>query len=114
MTERRQYVPLHPTARQLECLAFVARYIDARGYAPSIREISDAFGFSSTNGASDNLRALERKGLLERTPIASRAMRITELGRAMLAGRPWLAPAKRERRERETDPGSVDEGEVAP
>ncbi|MCA9522077.1 MAG: transcriptional repressor LexA, partial [Myxococcales bacterium] len=46
-----------------------------RGYPPTIREIGAHMGIGSTNGVSDHLKALERKGYLERDLLKSRALK---------------------------------------
>lgn len=62
------------TERQRKVLAFVERSIRERGYPPTLREVCAELGVTSTNGASDHLRALERKGYLRRDPTRARAM----------------------------------------
>lgn len=65
--------------RQREILEFIAAAIDANGVVPSYREIGAALGIGSTNGVSDHLKALEKKGYLERggNPGSPRALRVT-------------------------------------
>lgn len=60
-------------------LDFLVAAIDQRGVCPSYREIGQALGIKSTNGVSDHLKALERKGYLERVGGrgASRSVRLT-------------------------------------
>lgn len=53
--------------RQREMLDFIVSTIDATGVVPSYREIGAALGIGSTNGVSDHIKALERKGYIERT-----------------------------------------------
>jgi len=63
------------TERQELILRFIRESIRARGYPPTLREIGSKMGISSTNGVSDHLRALERKGYLRREDMKSRALR---------------------------------------
>jgi repressor LexA len=65
--------------RQREILDFLVSHIDQTGVFPSYREIGRALGIGSTNGVSDHLKALEKKGYVERVgdPGASRSMRLT-------------------------------------
>ena len=63
------------TDRQREILDFITRSITARGYPPTLREIGTHFGIRSTNGVNDHLRALEKKGYLQREDLKSRALR---------------------------------------
>jgi len=63
------------TRRQEEVLGFIQHCIEARGYPPTLREIGEHLGISSTNGVNDHLKALERKGFLARDDMKSRALR---------------------------------------
>jgi repressor LexA len=63
------------TERQEMILAFIRTSIRERGYPPTLREIGAKMGIRSTNGVSDHLRALERKGYLRREDMKSRALR---------------------------------------
>ena len=65
------------TNRQREILDFIINSIRDEGYPPTIAEICENFGISSTNGVNDHLVALERKGYIERSSKA-RGIRITE------------------------------------
>ncbi len=66
------------TARQREALDFIREHIEDQGVPPTCREIGSRMGIRSTNGVYDHLKALERKGYLERDPLKSRVMRIVE------------------------------------
>lgn len=68
-------MPDHLTQRQRDILDFISSSIDQRGYPPTLREIGEHFGIRSTNGVSDHLKALEKKGFLAREDLKSRAMR---------------------------------------
>lgn len=74
--------------RQLQVLRWVAAFIAAQAYPPTVREIGAGLGLRSTNSVTEHLGALERKGVLVR-PIrghsGARALRITDTGRAVLA-----------------------------
>lgn len=65
--------------RQRELLDFITAAIDQRGVAPSYREIGAALGIGSTNAVSDHIKALIRKGYLERVgePGQPRSLRLT-------------------------------------
>jgi repressor LexA len=63
------------TDRQREILDFISQSIRERGYPPTLREIGLHFGIKSTNGVNDHLRALEKKGYLQREDLKSRALR---------------------------------------
>lgn len=64
------------TRRQAQILRFIREYLDAFGYAPSVREIAERLRITSTNGVNDHLLALERKGWVERTPRTARGLRL--------------------------------------
>lgn len=68
-------MPDRLTQRQRDILDFISSSIDQRGYPPTLREIGEHFGIRSTNGVSDHLKALEKKGFLAREDLKSRAMR---------------------------------------
>jgi repressor LexA len=84
---------LQLTDRQLEVLRFIAHEIESRGYPPTIREIGEGLDIASTNGVNDHLKALEKKGYLQRDPVKSRALIPTAAGREALG-----APDEREGR----------------
>lgn len=67
------------TKRQEEILNFIGHHEWSKGFWPSIREIQEKFGFKSTNAVMGHLRALERKGAIERIAGQARTFRI--LGR---------------------------------
>jgi len=66
------------TPRQREIYEFIKTCIDVRGYGPTVREIGERFGIRSPNGVIGHLKALERKGLISRTPRLSRAIQLME------------------------------------
>lgn len=63
------------TFKQQKVLDFIAAGIADQGYAPTMREIADHIGVTSTNAVNDHLVALERKGALVRTALKSRTLR---------------------------------------
>ena len=73
-----------PTAIQRSVLRYVHNSLVTRGIAPSMREILHQFGWASTNAANDHLRALERRGLITREAMHSRAITVTDKGREAL------------------------------
>lgn len=62
------------TERQQEILDFIRDRQEGAGLTPSTREIQEHFGFGSQTAAMDHLRALERKGMLERKSGKARAL----------------------------------------
>ena len=64
------------TKRQQEILDFIEEFIQRRGYPPTLREIGNEFGISSTNGVRVNLAALEKKQYIIRRPWLSRGIEL--------------------------------------
>src|SRR6202012_2761439 len=62
------------TQRQRTILDVIRASVNSRGYPPSIREIGDAVGLTSTSSVAHQLRTLERKGYLRRDPNRPRAV----------------------------------------
>jgi repressor LexA len=62
------------TPRQRTILDVIRASVTSRGYPPSIREIGDAVGLTSTSSVAHQLRTLERKGYLRRDPNRPRAV----------------------------------------
>jgi repressor LexA len=91
------------TARQKAIYDFLLKTIREKGFAPSIPEIGKQFKIASTNGVSDHLKALEKKGYIRR--VGKRAIEVVNaLGKAALtatrevpvlgkiaAGKPFLS-----------------------
>lgn len=65
------------TDRQRAVYEFLRDKIVNRGYGPTVREIGEQFHINSPNGVMCHLRALEKKGLIRRTPNKSRAIELT-------------------------------------
>jgi repressor LexA len=64
------------TTRQQEIWQFLAEYVDAHGYPPTVREIGDAVGLASPSTVHAHLANLERAGLLKRDPTKPRAIEL--------------------------------------
>jgi repressor LexA len=64
------------TTRQQEIWQFLAEYVDAHGYPPTVREIGDAVGLASPSTVHAHLANLERAGLLRRDPTKPRAIEL--------------------------------------
>jgi repressor LexA len=60
--------------RQREVLEVIRAWVERFGYPPSVREIGEAVGLTSTSSVSYQLRALEQKGYLRRDPNRPRAI----------------------------------------
>ena len=62
------------TQRQKEIVAYLKMSQRQTGIMPSTREIQHYFGFASQTAAMSHLRALERKGVIQRLPGKARAV----------------------------------------
>ncbi len=62
------------TARQQRILEFIEQTVRQRGYPPTVREIGEAVGLTSSSSVHSQLANLERKGLLHRDPTKPRAI----------------------------------------
>jgi repressor LexA len=63
------------TERQRRILRAIADFKAERGYPPSVREIGERVGLSSSSTIHAHLKALERRGLISRDPTKPRALR---------------------------------------
>jgi repressor LexA len=88
------------TPRQRRILEFISETVREQGYPPTVREIGEAVGLTSSSSVHAQLANLERRGLLHKDPTKPRAMTLSEprvegavvpvLGR-IAAGAPVLA-----------------------
>lgn len=62
------------TERQRDVLSFIETELDRNGVAPTLREISEKFGFASTASAQKHIALLERKGFLRREKHQKRGL----------------------------------------
>ncbi len=62
------------TARQRRIVEFIERTVRERGYPPTVREIGEAVGLTSSSSVHAQLANLERRGLLHKDPTKPRAM----------------------------------------
>jgi repressor LexA len=72
--------PADLTPRQQKVLEVIREAVRRRGYPPSIREIGEAVGLTSTSSVAHQLAALQRKGLLWRDPNRPRAVEVRSVG----------------------------------
>lgn len=88
------------TPRQQQILKLIQRRVMETGMPPTRAEIAEAMGFKSANAAEEHLRALQRKGVIDLIPGASRGIQLKDSLREQLglpligrvaAGRPMLA-----------------------
>jgi len=88
------------TPRQRQVLHFIQDALAEHGMPPTRAEIAGALGFKSANAAEEHLRALQRKGVIDLRPGASRGIQLRDSLREQMglpligrvaAGRPILA-----------------------
>ncbi|MGI9309287.1 MAG: transcriptional repressor LexA [Gammaproteobacteria bacterium] len=88
------------TPRQNQILHMIQEFIAESGMPPTRAEIARELGFKSANAAEEHLRALQRKGVIELIPGASRGIQLKDSLRHQLglplvgrvaAGSPILA-----------------------
>jgi repressor LexA len=88
------------TPRQTQVLRLIQSHINESGMPPTRAEIAQELGFRSANAAEEHLRALQRKGVIDLIPGASRGIQLKDTMREQLglpligrvaAGRPILA-----------------------
>ncbi len=63
------------TERQRRILDIIRDFTAEHGYPPSVREIGERVGLSSSSTIHAHLKALERRGLISRDPTKPRALR---------------------------------------
>lgn len=66
------------TKRQQQILDFICAEIHRKGYPPSVREIGQAVGLSSSSTVHSHLAALEAKGMIRRDPSKPRALEVLD------------------------------------
>ena len=68
------------TPRQTKILLAIKEAMETNGYPPSMREIGEAAGLSSTSSVKYQLEALEAKGWIRRDPSRGRALEVLTPG----------------------------------
>jgi len=64
------------TARQQRILEHLRDFMELRGYPPSMREIGEAVGLTSSSSVAHQLKVLEEKGFVRRDPNRPRALEV--------------------------------------
>ena len=67
--------------RQREILEFLREHTRSRAYPPTVREIGQAVGLSSSSTVQNHLNALEQKGFIRRDPTKSRTVEVVGVDR---------------------------------
>src|SRR6266566_4756049 len=79
------------TQRQRRILEVIREAVHRQGYPPSVREIGQAVGLTSTSSVAHQLTTLERKGYIRRDPNRPRAVDVRPPDSAAAARGPVLA-----------------------
>ncbi|MDW7652404.1 MAG: transcriptional repressor LexA [Bacillota bacterium] len=66
------------TPRQMQILEYIRREVKAKNYPPSVREIGEAVGLSSSSTVHAHLSKLESKGFIRRDPTKPRAIELLD------------------------------------
>jgi repressor LexA len=69
------------TDRQRQILDFIKAEMRRKGYPPTVRDIGQAVGLSSSSTVHSHLAALEAKGLIRRDPSKPRALEVLDQDR---------------------------------
>ena len=88
------------TPRQRKILEVIRESVERRGYPPTVREIGESVGLTSTSSVSHQLSTLQKKGFLRRDPSRPRAVDVRMPGESAAA----LERAADEAAEREARP----------
>src|SRR5260370_28172794 len=70
--------PMPITARQGRVLDYIKHYFEAHQEAPTIAEIGQEFGMSSSASVHHIVSILEREGLIRRIPNVSRGIELVK------------------------------------
>ena len=62
------------TGKRREILDFISAQIRERGYPPTVREVGEAVGLTSSSTVHAHLKTLQRQGYLRRDPTKPRAI----------------------------------------
>jgi repressor LexA len=83
------------SGKRQQILEFIAECLRERGYPPSVREIGEAVGLTSSATVHTHLAVLQREGYLQRDPTKPRAIQVryeSSSKVAMAAGRVCHVP----------------------
>ncbi|AXX64363.1 transcriptional repressor LexA [Bombilactobacillus bombi] len=72
------------SSKQKDILQCIYDYVKSRGYPPTVREICEEVGLSSTSTVHGYLSRLQNHGFLQRNPTKPRALEITNTGLAAI------------------------------
>src|SRR6266542_7035048 len=74
------------STRQRRIVEYIQHTVEERGYPPTVREIGEAVGLTSSSSVHAQLANLEKRGLLRRDPTKPRAMELRGSGSSRVQG----------------------------
>jgi repressor LexA len=80
------------TQRQQEILEFIVQEIQRKGYPPSVREIGEAVGLSSSSSVHAQLEKLQELGYIRKDPTKPRAIEVLKLSEYVDISLPEVIP----------------------
>ena len=69
---------LNLTAQQIKVFDVIKDSLKNNGYPPTRVEIAKILGFKSVNAAESHIKALVKKGVIEKVPGSSRGIKLIE------------------------------------
>src|SRR5260370_8135605 len=72
--------------RQREILEYLREQTRTRAYPPTVREIGQAVGLSSSSTVQNHLNTLEQRGYIKRDPTKSRTVEVVGMEHEAVAG----------------------------
>ena len=69
---------LNLTAQQIKVFDVIKESLQSNGYPPTRAEIAKILDFKSVNAAESHIKALVKKGVIEKVPGASRGIKLVE------------------------------------
>src|SRR5207253_9402900 len=78
------------TSRQREILEYLRFRQKIRSYPPTVREIGEAVGLSSSSTVQNHLNTLERKGYIRRDPTKSRTTEVVDFDQLQVKWTRWV------------------------
>ena len=69
---------LNLTSQQIKVFDVIKNHLSINGYPPTRAEIAKTLNFKSVNAAESHIKALVKKGVIEKVPGSSRGIRLVE------------------------------------
>ncbi len=69
---------LNLTSQQIKVFDVIKNHLTINGYPPTRAEIAKTLNFKSVNAAESHIKALVKKGVIEKVPVSSRGISLVE------------------------------------